>query len=323
MNKKLKRTLIGVAATYSVSLLGMYIRQRNILYRAPVKHQTEDIPVELLDVDVNDPKNNPSMLGWILNVGKKKALIYFGGSSESIELRMDILKKNFPDHTIYLMPYRGFGPNRLHKMEESGIKRDACRLYEYVSRVHSKVDLIGRSLGTGMAIHVASKYNVENVALITPYDSILEVARHRYMFIFPVGKLLHDKFESWRDASFVKSKLCVISAKTDYVTPIVRWQRLETFLTNVSGISHCFIDNTNHTNIVESQETWNVIKESFIEKQVLSELDVKKSLLNSDDVEQTVASKTEFDLSNFKEYFYDEGKENYYELNQVEILEKK
>jgi pimeloyl-ACP methyl ester carboxylesterase len=49
--------------------------------------------------------------------------------------------------------------------------RDAQSLFEKVHAQHPNVVVIGRSLGTGVAVRLASEQPVSRLVLITPYDS--------------------------------------------------------------------------------------------------------------------------------------------------------
>lgn len=253
------KVFLGLAVAYGATLAGMYFKQRDILYRAPKKTQTDIIPIEIL----NEDGANPRLLGWVENPEQREALIYYGGSSEPIELRLEKLREHFPNHAIYLVPYRGFGPNHKLRHDEINIKKDAIRLYDFVKTRHAEVDVIGRSLGTGMAVHVASKFDVEELGLITPYDSILEVASQRYMHLLPIERILWDKFETWKEAHLVKSKITVITAETDIVTPEKRWERLKQYLTSAKEIHQVKVMGSNHTDIVDWSETWEVLKGQF------------------------------------------------------------
>jgi len=44
-----------------------------------------------------------------VNIGKPKAVIYFGGNAERIEDMRDEFARWFPDSSTYLVPYRGYG----------------------------------------------------------------------------------------------------------------------------------------------------------------------------------------------------------------------
>jgi hypothetical protein len=78
--------------------------------------------------------------------------------------------------------------------------------------------VIGRSLGSGVAIHIASERPVERLVLVTPYDSILNIAASRFGY-FPLRWLMLDKFESWRYASKVTAPTQLIAAQNDEVIP--------------------------------------------------------------------------------------------------------
>lgn len=241
---------------YSLAVAGVYWRQRDLLYRAPRKALSVDAPVGILPATATQP----ALMGWADGGQNAQSVIYFGGSSESIELRREAMAKAFPGHTRYFIPYRGFGPNRHLAMGEAGIKDDACRAFDFLARRHTQVDVVGRSLGTGVALHVASRREVRRTGLVTPYDSILEVARKRYRWL-PVGAMLKDKFESWRDAIAVKSPMLAILAETDPVVPHLRWQRLQEHLT--APLEVALVEGSNHTNIMDLGKTWREMARFF------------------------------------------------------------
>lgn len=250
-------TLLALAAgAYALTCAGVFWRQRDLLYRAPRKTQSPDIPVPV----VPQCSEGPALNGWVDNPGQPGALIYFGGSSEPVELRRAALGAAFPNHTRYLVPYRGFGPNRLLLSEEAAIKSDGVRTFDHILKQHGHVDVLGRSLGTGVALHVASRRAVRRLGLITPYDSILAVAQLRYKWL-PVTRLLRDRFESWRDAVGVSSPIFAILAETDPVTPHRCWENLQRHLKAPFGVQ--MVPNTNHTNIVEASLTWKALRDFF------------------------------------------------------------
>ena len=85
--------------------------------------------------------------------------------------------------------------------------------------------VIGRSLGSGVAVHVASIRDVSKLVLVTPYDSIESLAEAQFAF-FPVSWLLRDKFDSLRRAKDVRAPVLVLMADTDTVVPHTNTERL-------------------------------------------------------------------------------------------------
>lgn len=234
----------------------VYLRQQTILYR-PAKLNRQTPPAQTI---IEEGEVGPELRGWVDNPGQILALIYFGGASEPIELRRESLAKAFPHHTRYMLPYRGFGPNCHLRPDEDNIKKDALRLVNHVEQKHQGIHIIGRSLGTGIALHVAARLPVMAVGLITPYDSILEVAKGNYKWL-PVTRLLRDKFESWRDANRVTVPVLTCLAEIDKV---VHPKRTEALLKHLPSQPTCYtISGSNHRTIAQCDDLWQRLSEFF------------------------------------------------------------
>jgi len=207
----LKRFAIVVACLYLLAGAGLYSMQRSLLYyRLPL----------LFNPDAKDiliPANGVALHGWMVNPGQSQALIYFGGKGESVERDVGLFRDAAPGSTVYLVPYRGFGPNA-GEPTESTLFADALVVDEWVRAQHPHVSFMGRSLGTGIATWVASQRPTDKLVLVTPFDSILNIARERYP-MFPVELFLKDRYESWRYAESVKAKVLIVLASDDQVVP--------------------------------------------------------------------------------------------------------
>ncbi len=104
------------------------------------------------------------------------------------------------------------------KPSEAALTADALALFDRVHADHPHIVVIGRSLGSGIAIHLASVRPAERLVLVSPYDSLLDLAADQFPF-FPVRWLLIDKFESWRYAADVTAPTLLIAAEQDEVIP--------------------------------------------------------------------------------------------------------
>ena len=155
--------------------------------------------------------------GWVVDQGHPDAVIYFGGNGEAVERDVDSLRALLPGQSIYLVPYRGYGPNS-GVPSEKGIEADELAVFDFVRARHAHVALFGRSLGTGVATYVASRRPIRKLVLVTPYDSILDIARGRYP-LFPIAWLLKDRYESWRSAERIKAPVLAVLGADDDVIP--------------------------------------------------------------------------------------------------------
>lgn len=145
------------------------------------------------------------------------AVIYFGGNAEDVSHTLSSLAEAFPERSVFAMNYRGYGGSS-GQPSEAALIADALALFDRVHVDHPKVIAIGRSLGSGVAIHLASERPVERLVLVTPYDSILNIAAAQFPY-FPIRWLMLDKFESWRYAPKVTAPTQLIAAQNDEVIP--------------------------------------------------------------------------------------------------------
>lgn len=177
------------------------------------------------------------------------ALVYFGGNAEDVSQSLPPLSNAFPDHAIYLLHYRGYGGSS-GAPSETALFADAITLFDQVHHEHEHVAVVGRSLGSGIAVHLASVRPVSRLVLVTPFNSLQELASQQFPYL-PVRWLLRDKFESWRYAGHVTAPTLVVAAEHDEVIP--RWSTEKLcahFRTGVVSLK--VLPNTSHNTIGES-----------------------------------------------------------------------
>lgn len=237
--------LVSIAAVYLLLCAALFVFQRALIYfPQPSSIETPDT---LLKLSVSDADLQVSVRP---HVGPK-ALIYFGGNAEDVSRNLPSFSQAFPDEAIYLLHYRGFGASSGSPSEEA-IARDALDLFDRVYAEHPQVVVVGRSLGTGVAIRLASQRPATRLILITPYNSLLEIAVRQYP-MFPVQWLLKDTFDSGRYATYISVPTLLIMAEHDEVIPRASTERLYRQLT--PGVATLkVINGVGHNSISESPE---------------------------------------------------------------------
>lgn len=204
----LTNLILTLLAFYFLSGLLLFIFQRDFTYfpSPPTFHKTTQFVIDGESIEV-----------VVLNEGNTAAILYFGGNGESVAFNADSFTRLFPDHTSYLVNYRGYGGSTGTPTEQS-IYSDAQAIFDAISPHHQQISVIGRSLGTGVATLLAATRPIDKMVLITPYDSIENIARDRYP-IFPISLLLKDKFDSASRIKNINSPTLIIIAENDRVIP--------------------------------------------------------------------------------------------------------
>lgn len=203
---------------YAGVCLLLFASQRSMIYQPQRGGVDNDGTVVMLPVPGADLQISTRPLPG------SKALLYFGGNAENVSLSLASVAQAFPDRAIFLMHYRGYEGSS-GKPSEEVIQRDALTLFDKVHAEYADVALLGRSLGSGVAIRIASLRPVSGLVLVTPYSSIQDIAESRFPYV-PVSWLLLDKFESWRYASAVRVRTLLLAAGNDELIPLSSTQKL-------------------------------------------------------------------------------------------------
>jgi pimeloyl-ACP methyl ester carboxylesterase len=126
---------------------------------------------------------------------------------------------------VLLAEYPAYGA-RPGQLGEAALVADAAATLALARREFSgPLLLAGESLGAGVAAAVAGTSEAAAVLLITPWDSLANVASHHYPWL-PVGLLLRDRYDSIANLSGYHGRIAVVIAEYDSIVPPQLGQRL-------------------------------------------------------------------------------------------------
>jgi pimeloyl-ACP methyl ester carboxylesterase len=236
-------TFAGIALlVYSALCAGLYFWQGSLLYHPTPDHAAARAEILRIDTD------GASLKVWHVARPGERAVIYFGGNADDAAAFIDDLAELLPDDNVYLVNYRGYGGST-GVPSEKALLSDAEAVFDDVAKRQTRVDVIGRSLGSGVAVHLATVRPVHKLVLVTPYDSILSVAQ-RHFSLFPVAWLLNDTFDSARWAPRVTAPVLVLTAKHDRLIPREHSERLVAHLPP-ELVTTVEIGDANHDSVVQ------------------------------------------------------------------------
>jgi dipeptidyl aminopeptidase/acylaminoacyl peptidase len=169
--------------------------------------------------------------GWLLTpevAGPHPAVLYFGGRSEEVSWVVRDAGRMFPGMAVLAMNYRGYGQSH-GEPGEAALVSDGGLLFDWLaSRAQvdpARIALVGRSLGSGVAVQVARARPASALVLVTPYDSILALAQKKFRAV-PVGRVLRHRFDSLEHAPNLATPTLVLRSATDTIVPHAHTDRL-------------------------------------------------------------------------------------------------
>lgn len=252
--------LITLLVIYSLVLVYFYLSQsRMLFYPQPLSYPVQDD--ETIEEVHIATTHNESLHGWLCKSqeeGAQKLIIYFGGNAEEVS-HMTAMAPLLEDWAILLVNYPGYG-NSQGKPGEKSFYRAALDIYDYaITREDvdpENIVLMGRSIGCGSAVFLASERKAKGVVLISPFESIRAVAQSKLPFL-PVGLLLRHPFDAKKYAGEINAPLLAFYGSEDNIIPPRHSMNLVEYWKG----SHVIIELTGygHNDVLESQQLWDEI----------------------------------------------------------------
>jgi fermentation-respiration switch protein FrsA (DUF1100 family) len=207
--------------------------------------------------------------GWLVKPANATTpcplLIYFPGNADEVSAYIS-QQPRLGNCALLLMNYRGYGFTR-GTPSELALFADALSIYDAMSARAdidaSRIAVLGRSLGSGVAVYLASQRPVLAVILTTPFDSIRQVAQERYPHV-PVRQLLRHHFDSLGKIKDVTQPALFLVAADDRVIPHHHASRLYKAWRAKKKI-WLELPLTEHANIVDHPRYWETVAEFLSE----------------------------------------------------------
>ena len=265
----------GVAlAVALLALLGLAARQTKLLDRYFIFFPERELVRTPGDVDVEyeeaffSTSDGVRLHGWFVPSQSDTTLVWFHGNAGNISHRLENIKLLHErlGVSILIFDYRGYGRSG-GRISEEGTYLDGEGALLYLrSRRDIRADMVvlfGRSLGSAVAVDVATRYPAYGLILESPFTSVADMAKGPIRYL-PVSALIGIRYDSLAKIRGISAPLLVLHGDQDTVVPIKYGKLLfdaasrpKEFYT-IAGAGH------NDTYIVGGQEYFTTLSK-FIE----------------------------------------------------------
>lgn len=241
---------------YVLFLLFLVLFQRQIMYH-PTKHILGQPPAPFQEI-LAETSDGLSLKAWYAAPEQNKPnVLFFHGNGATIEWRLPKVRAFLQQgYGVYLAEYRGYGGNK-GSPTETGLKLDAQAHYKALNKLEKNIVTYGESLGTHLALYIATQHHVKGVVLENAYTSMHDLARKRYPAMPIPASFIHDKYDSLLIAPKLNSPVLQLHAAKDLTVPISFGKRLYSSIdaTNVAPKKWVKINGVGHNNIYDAPET--------------------------------------------------------------------
>ena len=229
----LRDTIIVTGVIIAALLLMVWTMQRRLMY-FPIAAVPSLASLGLSDVQpvMFNTADGLRLNGWFFPVagaGPRTTVLVFNGNAGNRAHRVP-LARALVDRglQVFLFDYRGFGGNA-GAPTEHGLARDARAAHEYLIGRRdvdvTRLVYFGESLGTAVAVELATAQPPAALILRSPFTSMTHVGQYHYWWL-PVRALIRDSYDTLERIGRVKSPLLVIAGERDAIVPIGQSRRV-------------------------------------------------------------------------------------------------
>jgi fermentation-respiration switch protein FrsA (DUF1100 family) len=214
-------------------LLVLWAGQRQLMY-FPFASVPATTALGLTDVESVsfETADGLRLSGWFFplpQTGSPVTVLVFNGNAGNRAYRASLAtalrRRGFQ---VLLFDYRGFGGNP-GTPTERGLATDARAARDYlIARPDveaARLVYFGESLGTGVAVELATEHQPAALILRSPFTSMADIGQHHYWYL-PVRRLIQDRYDSLERIGRVRSPLLVIAGERDRIVPAEYSRRL-------------------------------------------------------------------------------------------------
>ena len=226
------RLLLGILALASlgyVALVGLlFVLQGKVVFPASTVcvSAAEAGLAGFEDVEIATSDGERLVAWWKPPEAGRALILYFHGNGGSLLNRRDRVRALAADgRGVLIVSYRGYSGST-GTPSEAGLALDGEAAWRWLgSYAPGRIVLYGESLGSAVAVRLASEQAVGGVILDAPFTSIADVARPSFWFV-PLDRLLTNRFRSIDRIGAIRAPLLVMHGDRNRVVPFALGERL-------------------------------------------------------------------------------------------------
>ncbi len=229
---RMLQSLIFILLSVWVLLcLLLYLFQPRFVYfpYAALEATPRDVSLRYEDVFITTD-DHVRVHGWFLpHESPRATLLFFHGNGGNISHRLDsLLIFHGLGLSVLIIDYRGYGRSE-GRPSEAGTYSDALAAWRYLVRDRNTagedIVLFGRSLGSAVAVWLASRHTPRALILESGFTSTADMGRHYYPFL-PVKWLTRIKYDSLTRIGSVRCPILFVHSPGDDIVPYALGRKL-------------------------------------------------------------------------------------------------
>ncbi|NUP05130.1 MAG: alpha/beta fold hydrolase [Polyangiaceae bacterium] len=215
------RAGIGGAAFYAVLYAAVALGHRSFIF--PRQHSGLEPSLEGAEMWKLDANGEPAVGLFAPPRDQQPVVVFFHGNGDELVDTVPLARRLRDEGLgVLFAEYPGFGVASQGTASEATIYATAARLLDELRARGfdgDRVVLVGHSLGTGVAVELATRGYGGRMILISPYTSMVDMVG-RFMPILPVSTFVRDRFDNLAKGAKVTIPTLVVHGDRDMLIPL-------------------------------------------------------------------------------------------------------
>ncbi len=230
--KIMVRLGLTALAAYALLVTFIYTQQRDIMF-LPSTDRLQPVDVSIFLSDVKEvtleTRDGQNLYSWYAQaMTRRPTILFFHGNAGSVPLRhLRMQGWMSKGYGVLMLGYPGYGGSE-GEPSENGFAEAAQLAYDFLrdeGLSAEQVVIYGQSIGTGVAVTLASENPAKALILEAPMMSAKAVAQQHYPYL-PVSLMLKDPFLSMDRIDKIGMPLLIIHGDQDQIIPVAHGRAL-------------------------------------------------------------------------------------------------
>jgi len=220
---------VAVVCLYVGAALLLYFTQRSLMYFPETTHTTPAQAglAEAEEVTLTSSDGERVIAWHVAPRDGKPVVVYFHGNGGALRYRVERFRRLIRDGVgLVALEYRGYGGSS-GTPTEAGLTADAEAAYAFAAARYPAAQLVlwGESLGSGVAVALATERPLGRVILEAPFTSAAAIGATRYWYM-PVALLMKDQYRSDQRIGKITAPVLILHGVHDDLVPFTMGERL-------------------------------------------------------------------------------------------------
>jgi len=248
------RLILVFGAVYLAICLIYYFVQELLIFFPEKLPQNYKFEYDAEEVTIENGEAKINGLFFSPEDSSKGVIIYFHGNAGSLKgwgyWGARFKKLGF---STLIIDYRGYGKST-GRLSEKNLYDDALKVFQYAKQrfPDEKIIIMGRSIGTGIAVDLAQKVDFNKLILESPFHNLPGMISMHFKYL-PHSYIIKYKFASENKISSIEEPILIMHGTKDDIVPIKSGEILSE-AARKENLTFVKIEGGGHNNLSEFPE---------------------------------------------------------------------